>query len=54
MGGVMVRSPCLSVDRVLGFLREVIPKKEVDHVRRHVICGGIRSRDASRDLSGIE
>ena len=29
---VTVRSPCLSGVRVLGFLRGVVPKKEVDHV----------------------
>ena len=23
-----------------GFLREVVPKKEVGHVRRHVVCRG--------------
>ena len=37
---VTVRSPCLSGVRVLGFLRGVVPKKEVGHVRRHVICRG--------------
>ena len=47
---VTVRSPCLSGVRVLGFLRGVLPKKEVDHVRRHVVrwVEG-RSRDKSRD-----
>ena len=51
---VMVRSPCLSVDCVLGFLREVIPKKEVDHVKCHVVCQGSQSREMSRDLSEIK
>ena len=35
---VTVRSPCLSINRVLGFLKEVVPKKEVDHVGHHVLC----------------
>ena len=34
---VTVMSPCLSGVRVLGFLREVVPKKEIDHVGRHVV-----------------
>ena len=37
---VTVRSPCLSGVRVLEFLSGVVPKKEVDHVRRHMICRG--------------
>ena len=47
---VTVRSPCLFRVHVLGFLRGVVPKKEIDHVKRHVVCWvESRSRDRSRD-----
>ena len=47
---VTVRSLCLSGVRVLGFLRGVIPKKEIDHVRCHVVYRvDRRSHDRSRD-----
>ena len=52
---VTVRSPCLSGVRILRFLREVVPKREVDHVKHHVTClGSNEDYTSRRDLESSE